>query len=286
MHICRDIHDRESIVKAITMLQAMEVPVGGILFGALLQSPPDVQPEWLEAVDESYNSLHRLYGAASLEFSTVLGQLQEIGSPVIQAAGQLLATRVRQRRHGKLAGSIVYLAAVKWFGDSKASTAEHWIDERDLDAVLAEGILAVKPEVIAGIKRVHDEKSIEAWSRNPRMWHFIATQDTSNVENQTISPEKLPLLDRLQQAPIGAARVDILIEELKEALRNALNLSHDKAESLTGHTTLSELGFDSLMAADLRSWFARELSVNVPILLMLSGSSIREVATEASAKLE
>jgi hypothetical protein len=55
---------------------------------------------------------------------------------------------------------------------------------------------------------------------------------------------------------------------------------------LVPETRLIDLGVDSLVAADLRTWFLKKLAVDVPILLMLSGSSIQAITSSAAAKLD
>lgn len=46
-----------------------------------------------------------------------------------------------------------------------------------------------------------------------------------------------------------------------------------------------EIGMDSLIAVDLRSWFLKQLSVSIPVLKILNGVSIRELVEEAVAKI-
>ena len=46
-----------------------------------------------------------------------------------------------------------------------------------------------------------------------------------------------------------------------------------------------DLGIDSLVAVEIRSWFLRELEVNVPVLKILGGATIEEIVAYAVKKL-
>lgn len=46
-----------------------------------------------------------------------------------------------------------------------------------------------------------------------------------------------------------------------------------------------EIGIDSLVAVDIRSWFLKQLSVSIPVLKILNGVSIGELVEEAVTKL-
>jgi hybrid polyketide synthase / nonribosomal peptide synthetase ACE1 len=50
-------------------------------------------------------------------------------------------------------------------------------------------------------------------------------------------------------------------------------------------TSLVELGVDSLVAVEVRSWFQSELDVDMPVLKILSGASIEDLAEDAFSKL-
>lgn len=52
-------------------------------------------------------------------------------------------------------------------------------------------------------------------------------------------------------------------------------------EELSDKVSLVEQGVDSLMAVDVRSWFLKELEVDIPVLKILGGSSISDVVAEA-----
>lgn len=50
-------------------------------------------------------------------------------------------------------------------------------------------------------------------------------------------------------------------------------------------TPLVELGIDSLVAVEVRSWFLKELKVDIPVLKVVGGSSLAEICELAMKKL-
>ena len=66
-------------------------------------------------------------------------------------------------------------------------------------------------------------------------------------------------------------------------LQVALQLSPDA--DAVGQTA-DALGIDSLVAVDLRSWFMKELSVDMPVLKIISGATIDEILQRAQELLD
>jgi hybrid polyketide synthase/nonribosomal peptide synthetase ACE1 len=62
-------------------------------------------------------------------------------------------------------------------------------------------------------------------------------------------------------------------------LRRILAVSPD--EVINEKVTLVDQGVDSLMAVEVRSWFLKELDVDIPVLKILGGSSPLDLLTEA-----
>lgn len=49
--------------------------------------------------------------------------------------------------------------------------------------------------------------------------------------------------------------------------------------------TLLLLGIDSLIAVEVRSWFLKELNVDVPVLKVIGGASILDICRDVLGKL-
>lgn len=73
------------------------------------------------------------------------------------------------------------------------------------------------------------------------------------------------------------------IEGLLTRLKRTLMISQD--EAVDEKAPLVEQGIDSLMAVELRSWLLKEIEVDVPVLKILSGSSIADLLAEAMERV-
>lgn len=56
-------------------------------------------------------------------------------------------------------------------------------------------------------------------------------------------------------------------------------------ESVNETTPLIDLGVDSLVAVDIRTWFAQEIGADVAVLKILGGPSIEELVDDVVSKL-
>lgn len=65
-------------------------------------------------------------------------------------------------------------------------------------------------------------------------------------------------------------------------LRSILQISD---EAVDHGASLTELGIDSLVAVEVRSWFLKELQVDMPVLKLLSGGSLAEICQQVLDKL-
>lgn len=56
-------------------------------------------------------------------------------------------------------------------------------------------------------------------------------------------------------------------------------------DAISETTPLIDLGVDSLVAVEIRTWFAQEVGLDVAVLRILGGPSIQELLEEAVQKL-
>ena len=75
----------------------------------------------------------------------------------------------------------------------------------------------------------------------------------------------------------------ITADALTAKLTSSLQLSDDEAIRET--MPLIELGVDSLVAVDVRTWFMQEAGVDLPVLKILGGASVVDLVDDAMTKL-
>lgn len=67
-------------------------------------------------------------------------------------------------------------------------------------------------------------------------------------------------------------------------LYTRLSMNPDE-RGITPETTIVELGVDSLLAVDMRSWFTKELDLDMPVLKILGGATVADLVEDAVKRL-
>jgi hybrid polyketide synthase/nonribosomal peptide synthetase ACE1 len=247
--------------------------------------------------------LDELYANDDLDFfilfGSMAGPMGNRGQSAYSAATTFMSSIIQGRRARGLVGSIINPGEISGVGyvarlahllsdalaDSFGSLA---LSERDLHELFAEGILAGRresghsPELIAGVAAcTPSEQPNIIWYPNPRAWHFVNHFRSTTSRNTT--SEAVPVKVQLESASSMHEAAEIVESGFIAKLRNKLQLSEE--DTLTRENLLVELGVDSLVAVDLRTWFVKELNVDMPILKLLGGSSIGELVDDAISKL-
>lgn len=62
-------------------------------------------------------------------------------------------------------------------------------------------------------------------------------------------------------------------------------LQNPDGQKMPDSTALVDLGIDSLVAVEVRSWFMQELGVDMPVLKVLGGATIADLVDDAVSKL-
>ncbi|KAA8649567.1 hypothetical protein EYZ11_005806 [Aspergillus tanneri] len=306
-----DVADRASVLRVHERIQ-LELPsVGGILNGAMvLRDGPfanlsleDVLQVFAPKIEGSL-ILDELYRDTDLDFFLLMGSMSgPVGNfhqSAYAAATEFMAALVHQRRLRGQVGSIIHPAQIRGVGylanmDPQLTGAltdrmgPLILSERDLLELVAEGILAGRldsgqPVEIVGGYRMTDpaEYPNVQWYSNPMQWPFI--QHFPQSEAAGPKNKEVPMKTQLLAADSLNAAAEIIAHGFSEKLRQRLQLPSDAM--LLGTTLVMELGVDSLVAVDLRSWFLKELGVDMPVLQLLGGSSINDLASNAADKLE
>lgn len=193
-----------------------------------------------------------------------------------------------QRRARGVAGSVVDIGMIMGIGyirrsDGKA-TYEHFlgkqnlmpISEHDICDIFSEAIVGGHPitgdrsQIMTGLAKVDlsDSSKRPSWIANPRFSHHtfqseaqMAQRDASDASPKT----------RLQQAA-NIEDVSLILQEMFAAeLAVILQLPPDNVNK---SISLLEMGADSLVAVEVRSWFLRDIGQDVPVLKLLGGASV------------
>jgi hybrid polyketide synthase/nonribosomal peptide synthetase ACE1 len=160
------------------------------------------------------------------------------------------------------------------------------ISEPDFLNMFSEAILVGQPgsshapELITGLNRysLQEDAPKFFWHENMRFSHHTLEEQ----HQESTSTTKASISQRLAQVQTPAEMLEVVEEEFCTKLERML-----QAESGTIKVSqpLMSLGVDSLIAAEIRSWFFKELDVDMPVLEILNTASVAEICSTAVASL-
>ena len=259
------------------------------------------------------------YEDHSLDFFVLFASGSSIvgnpGQSNYSAANMFMASLAEQRRRRGVAASVIYLGQLLSVGhvarlllDSNAGGAPGAIEaqlrrvsslplsEADLHTAFAEAVVSgrpdsgMDPDMIVGLG---DGKEAP-WRSIPRFSFWIShlrgrqssddqstsTDDEKKHARQSHQEQRSSLRQELASA-LDTSHADG-VSLLEEAFATQLGvILQTDATRIDRSALLVGLGIDSLVAVEVRSWFLKEVSVDVPILGMLGGASLTDVCRSA-----
>lgn len=279
-------------------------PIAGVAQGAMVlddirfsNTSFDILQKVTRPKVEGSINLDALLQDTALDFFVFFSSTSSIvgtpGQSAYSAANQFMVSLAEQRRQRGLAASVIHIGPVYGVG----YVAQNRIDvsvmrllgvkpisESDFHQLFAEAVLAgnsrsnLSVDITTGIVPVQwDEEAQPRWAANPIMSHWVLNGKA--VDNVAVTKSKASLKVKLHAARSRDEVDNVVKQALIEKLGSLLHLS---MESLSDNTNfdiagLDELGVDSLMATEIRSWLMKSLEVNVPVLKILSGLSVKEL---------
>jgi NAD(P)-dependent dehydrogenase (short-subunit alcohol dehydrogenase family)/acyl carrier protein len=312
----RDVGNRDSVLGVYHAICEQQLPpVGGVVNGAMVLNDSLFSNISIATMESTFKPkvqgsilLNELYrDPKQLDFFILVGSLTgPIGNPgqtAYGAAATFMASLVRQRREKfNLHGSVIHPGAIIGLGYLENVTRGFMksltdrmgpthLSERDFHELFAEGILAGRPgsgrdpEVIAGSRQINPKDYPDTLCYAvPKLWPIINyTAQFTVPEERFGAYNTLPIKGQLEKTTSNEEILEIISTGLIAKLRTRLGLSPDQG-NISQKTQLAELGVDSLIALDLRSWFSKEIGVDVSILEILSGVSIGDLTHSAASR--
>lgn len=246
--------------------------------------------------------LSEVYSDQDLDFFILMGSVSgHIGnrsqSAYAAANSFMLSLICHLRRSRGLVGSIISPGPILGVGYvSKAdSKLREQLDEamgcyntseQDLHELFAEAILAGRPEagrnpdIIAGFKKASPKKQPGIrWYPIAKVWHFIDSQDSvvSDDDGSLGNVTRASTREKLASVTTATESASIIEAEFIAEVANRLLLPEG---SISRESSLPELGVDSIIAVELRSWLAKEAGLMIPTIKMLGDHSIAQLVRE------
>ncbi|RAL03665.1 uncharacterized protein BO80DRAFT_400692 [Aspergillus ibericus CBS 121593] len=311
-----DMTDKASLERVVSDVRATCPPIAGVANGAMVLKDTllsKMSVETMRAVlgpkiDGSRNLDEVFYDEALdffILFSSSACVIGNSGQSNYAAANGYLNGLAKQRRKRGLAASTLDIGRVAGIGYIETAGQAVLqqltrfglmaINEPELHRMFAETVLAGYPRlndkanipdavVTTGIRTIRDDEDILGpWFDNPLFSHcIIESRDTQVAPENQVKKISLPVAEQLARASTMEQALDIVKDCFTAKLRIILQVSD---ETIHHDTPLVELGLDSLVAVEVRSWFLKELKVDIPVLKVVGGASVTELCEQALKKL-
>ncbi|KAM3068355.1 hypothetical protein ACMFMG_009492 [Clarireedia jacksonii] len=304
-----DITDKQDLLKVYDEIKNTLPPIAGVANAAMVLHDTLFSEMSLEQMEkvlkpkiDGTNYLDELFYDTELDFFVLFSSLSSVvgnsGQSNYAAASTYLTSLAAQRRKRGLAGSAFDIGRVVGIGyveragqvvhDQLTKYGYMPISESDFHQMFAETIVAGRsgtdalPEVTTGIRAVRSDEEVKVpWYDNPRFSHCIV--EAKEVEVMKDGKKTVfPVSVQLETATTKEEALDILKECFANKLQVILQLS---ADQVNYEIPLVELGIDSLVAVEVRSWFLKELKTDMPVLKVLGGGSVTNLCQQTLDKL-
>ncbi|CAG7561044.1 unnamed protein product [Fusarium equiseti] len=309
-----DVSKRESVQTVCDTVKRDLPPIGGVCNGALVLKDQLFIKMEADALNDVFapkvdGTIHldEIFSEPDLDFFILFSSMSSVvgnaGQANYNAASLFQATIAQKRRQRGLAASVISLGMVADVGyiAAKGPTLMERlkkafympISESDAHQIFAEAVAASKPhgngdetiEMVSGIQPFNFNSSTKArppWVNNPRFSHFVREEeDNDKLDDARGNQSNIRVREQLDAATSEDEAAAALLSAFRVKVETMLQMS---AGSLNVESSLLDVGIDSLLAVEIRSWFLKEVHIDVPVLKILSGDDAKDICAEAANK--
>ncbi|KAI2630164.1 hypothetical protein GGS26DRAFT_598659 [Hypomontagnella submonticulosa] len=293
-----DVTNREALNAIVDDVKSTMPPVGGVMHGAMvLRDRLFLNQSWsdfaaiLAPKMEGARNLDEIFGPESnLDFFILLSSatciLGNSGQAAYTAANMYnTGLAARRRRHG-MAASVIHISELVGLGYwHRAKGDRPWdlgfmkLSETDLHDTLADAIRVGQPSSGESLELICNFRTGTAtiWKDNPRLWYYFTPEDDKLLANsggnngeQNNKHDGKSVKDLLDAAEDSTALQTTLENCFARELHYMLQVDAGRIDK---DMPVAGLGVDSLVAVQIRSWFLKEVGVEIPVLKILADSS-------------
>ncbi|KAI2612374.1 PKS-NRPS hybrid [Hypoxylon fragiforme] len=311
--IANNICDRESVRSVYCRICQEMPPIAGVAQGAMVLHDTAFSELDLERINKvtqpkvnGSTYLEEIFHNIPLEFFVFFSSMACVtgnpGQSAYAAANMFMSGLATQRRRRGLNASVVHIGAI--FGNGYVTreltlaqqeflrkVGNMWLSEQDFRQLFAEAVFAGRPEsggspeLSTGMMTIDDSddfKKTITWYSNPMFQHCIKESRESELGSQSAKGRGVPVKTQLLEAINPAEVYEIIHDAFAAKLRSSLQLEENQAVI---DQTADTLGIDSLFAVDIRSWFIKELQLEIPVLKILGGATVGDILETAQQLL-
>ncbi|GME45600.1 hypothetical protein DL768_008056 [Neofusicoccum parvum] len=308
--ICpNDITNKSALQQLYKEISETLPPIAGVANGAMVLEDTPVADMTLEKMQkvlrpkvEGSMYLDELFDGGDLDFfvffSSVASVVGNRGQSSYSAANAFMCSLAAQRRKRGLAASVIDIGAIVGTGyltrevsqsvqDYLRKAGYMWMSETEFLQVFAEGVLASRPasgsghEVASGLRMVKGEDRDAVWYSNPKFQHCVLGREEGGAV-EAGAKQGLSVKAELADAAGPEEVHRIVTDAFTKKIQTTLLLS---ADNFILDQTADDLGIDSLVAVTIRSWFSKELGVDMPVMKILGGATVGSILDYAVERL-
>ncbi|KAI3401844.1 hypothetical protein diail_8222 [Diaporthe ilicicola] len=306
-----DVTSRDSIRAVVKQIEAEMPPIGGVANGAMIlkdslfaNQSHEVFLETLRPKVDGTRFLDEIFTDNDLDFFMCFSSLASVsgnmGQTAYAAANAYMCSLIAGRRQRGLVGSVINMPGIVGLGylnrdpsklERLRSVGYANINEWEFYQFFSEAVMAGRPEsgrnpeITAGLQQIDIENndSPPAWINVPRFaWLRLVKpqeQNAGGAGKGTVS-----VRNKLKELTKEEDVYELLLDGLLMTLYQRLNMAPEE-QGITPETTIVELGVDSLLAVDMRTWFTKELDLDMPVLKILGGATVSDLVEDAVKRL-
>lgn len=313
--VTMDVTNKAQIQETVSMIRSTMPPIAGVANGSLVLQDSLFVNTTVEAIgkqlkpkvngtaylDEQFSQDHLDFFIAFSSLGSIYGNA---GQSIYHAANMFMTSLVEKRRARGQSASVLHLGMIVDVGYvAKAVRAQENIEQHLLSefytplaesefhqsfiqAVLSGRTYSTHGDVTTGIQPFFDDADASArphWYTNPYFSHMIISSSSTEYPSQnTVVASLLSPRKRLDEATSPTEARDVFHEMFCQKIEAMMKVPVDCIQI---NAPLADLGLDSLLAVEIRTWLLKKIGVDIPLLGILGNDSVSSIAAQVLATL-
>ncbi|KAJ4294702.1 hypothetical protein N0V88_004936 [Collariella sp. IMI 366227] len=293
-----DITSRDAVQTAHRTIAATMPPIAGVVHGAMVLHDCAFAEMTMERMNKVvkpkvHGAIHldEIFYDTPLDFFVYLSSIVVVtgnqGQGIYAAANMFLSSLMKQRRKRGVPAAVINIGVVLGNGYVTRELNQQqqtflredgnvWLSEQDFLTLFAEGVAASKvdsteaPDITIGLRLLRSRQEKVTWAANPKFQHLVQAHVASATAGKSAKSSNMPLKKQLEETTTLEEAGQVLEVAYINKLRSVLQIAPDQ-DVLS--SALDDLGMDSLVAVEIRSWVLKELSAEVTVLEVLNSGT-------------
>ncbi|KAI0876135.1 hypothetical protein GGS24DRAFT_514508 [Hypoxylon argillaceum] len=310
---CADVTSIASL-RALRLETAKTMPApGGVVNGAMVledisfaQMTASTWSRVLAPKTTGSANLAAVFGERDLDFFIMTSSFAAIGGHAGQsnyaAANMYMNGLAAARRRRGLAGAALNIGVIYGLGFLHRERGDLYkgleregyppVSEHDLHHMFLEAIVAGRPaaegeggggplDITTGLRRFRRgwENPLH-WHVDPRFGHFaVRARAADEGEAEDVGAARKSLREELAGLEEKDAVADVIVAAFVQRLQTLLGLPEG---SIDQHSSVTDLGLDSISAAEIRGWFMKNLGNQFAVMKILNAPSIKKLCMDSA----